>query len=100
MTHRTPFPSGICSTLARLKSRRLCSRYWAIAAGAAFLACAPASLAQAQAPTSSYTNRFDDASSVASWIYWYGLGYNNTPVTWSTSSPGRQWMRAGITVCC
>jgi hypothetical protein len=59
--------------------RRLCL---ALAAGATLLALAPAGRAQAPAPTSSYTNTFDDAASVASWIYWYGLGFNNTQMTW------------------
>src|SRR5882672_5377332 len=32
--------------------------------------------------TDSYTNSFDDTSSVGSYIYWYGLNYNNTAMTW------------------
>src|SRR5262249_41694560 len=30
----------------------------------------------------SYTNSFDTSASVASWITWYGLGFNNNPMTW------------------
>jgi hypothetical protein len=30
----------------------------------------------------SYTNSFDTSTSVASWITWYGLGFNNNPMTW------------------
>ena len=33
----------------------------------------------------SYTNSFDTGSSVASWITWYGLGFNNNPMTWDGS---------------
>ena len=48
-----------------------------------FAALIPCGLqAQGTNPTSSYTNRFDTASDAASWIYWYGLGNNNTPMTW------------------
>src|SRR5262249_25101381 len=32
-----------------------------------------------------YTNRFDTATDAASWIYWYGLSYNNTPMTWDNT---------------
>ena len=41
--------------------------------------------AQGAPPQGDYTNSFDTSSSAASWIYWYGLGYNNTPVTWDSS---------------
>jgi hypothetical protein len=37
---------------------------------------------QGSTPQSDYTNNFDSASSTASWIYWYGLGFNNTAMTW------------------
>jgi hypothetical protein len=48
-----------------------------------------AGLAQPTVLTNSYTNTFDAAGntapftggSVASWIYWYGLSYNNTAMT-------------------
>ena len=32
--------------------------------------------------TDSYTNAFDTSASVASWITWYGLGFNNNAMTW------------------
>jgi hypothetical protein len=62
-------------------------------AGFAALLALAALLSAAQAQTQltgSYTNSFPTAGStspfagsgsVASWIYWYGLNYNNTPVT-------------------
>ena len=56
--------------------------FMALAVGAAGLVPTATSRAQAPAPTSSYTNTFDNAASVASWIYWYGLGYNNTQMAW------------------
>ena len=45
------------------------------------LALCAAPRAQAQ-ESESYTNSFDGGTSTASWIYWYGLGYNNTPVAY------------------
>ena len=36
---------------------------------------------QGAPPPSDYTNTFDTSTSTASWIYWYGLGFNNTPLT-------------------
>jgi len=53
-------------------------RIAALLTGAALLAGAIQSRAQA----TDYLNSFDDESSVASWIYWYGLGFDNTPMTW------------------
>jgi hypothetical protein len=32
--------------------------------------------------TGSYTNSFANSASVASWITWYGLGFNNNPMAW------------------
>lgn len=57
----------------------------ALALGLALLAFAPRSHAQGAAPTSDYTNSFDIQSSAASWIYWYGLGYNNSNMTWDAT---------------
>src|SRR5579872_3794175 len=37
--------------------------------------------AQGATPQSDYTNTFDTSTSTASWIYWYGLGFNNTAMT-------------------
>jgi len=39
------------------------------------------SRSQGAPPQSDYTNTFDVPSSTASWIYWYGLGFNNTAMT-------------------
>jgi hypothetical protein len=63
-------------------SHRLCI---VLTAGAALLGA----VTNGQAQTGSYTNTFDIAGlnasntggSVASYIYWYGLGYGNTPMT-------------------
>jgi len=53
----------------------------AVAAGAAL--CGALTTARAATYlTSTYLNSFDDSTTVASWIYWYGLGFNNTPMTW------------------
>jgi len=56
-----------------------------IAVGIMLLAGASKTCGQGTAPTSDYTNSFDTASSTASWIYWYGLGFNNTPMTWDST---------------
>src|SRR5690242_16832618 len=56
-----------------------------IAVGIMLLAGASNTCGQGTAPTSDYTNSFDTASSTASWIYWYGLGFNNTPMTWDST---------------
>src|SRR5947209_20539606 len=53
----------------------------ALAAGA-FVFCPTNGFAQGAPPQSNYTNSFDDATSVGSWIYWYGLGFSNTKMTW------------------
>src|SRR3989442_2226212 len=54
-------------------------------AGAALLGAAVSSYGQGSTPTSNYTNSFDAANSTASWIYWYGLAYGNTPMTWDSA---------------
>jgi hypothetical protein len=36
--------------------------------------------------TTTYENTFANAASVASYIYWYGIDYANTPMAWSTNS--------------
>src|SRR5215813_5125489 len=44
-----------------------------------------ASEAKAATPlddTVTYTNSFDNAASVTSWLYWYGNGSNNNAMTW------------------
>jgi hypothetical protein len=54
-------------------------------AGAALALSTSRSRAQGSAPSSDYTNTFDTSSSTASWIFWYGLGFNNTPMTWDST---------------
>lgn len=54
----------------------------ALVAAAVFSLAPDQSRAQGVTPQSDYTNSFDDATSTASWIYWYGLGFNNTAMTW------------------
>src|SRR5690349_16970661 len=51
-------------------------------AAAAFFVTTLQTPAQGTAPQSDYTNSFDTSASVASWIFWYGLGFNNTAMTW------------------
>src|ERR1035438_1531017 len=78
---------------AHTKTRRLNRLCLALAAGALWLTFGASSRAQAPNPTSSYTNTFDASSSVASWIYWYGIHdpvgntnyFNNTPMTWDST---------------
>jgi hypothetical protein len=43
------------------------------------------SVAPGRAQSVTYTNSFDTSASVASWIYWYGVDFNNTPVLWSST---------------
>src|SRR5438034_11072159 len=81
MRQNSKFQVIVCfkKTLAMM---RLHSRNLAAMTGAVTLLCAvSSSYGQGAAPTSNYTNSFDAASSGASWIYWYGLGYNNTAMT-------------------
>ena len=49
---------------------------------AALLLTTARSRGQGTTPQTDYTNTFDTMNSTASWIYWYGLGYNNTAMTW------------------
>jgi len=35
--------------------------------------------------TVNYTNNFDNAASVTSWLYWYGNGSNNNAMTWDST---------------
>lgn len=53
---------------------------------AAVLACTSQGklLAQALDDTASYTNSFDTASSVKSWIYWYGINPGNSAMSWDS----------------
>lgn len=82
MKLRKESPPGIRFKDANTKTRSFNRLCLALAAGAVWLGPLAISRAQAPAPTSSYTNTFGDSTSVASWIYWYGLGYNNTAMTW------------------
>ena len=50
---------------------------------------------QGAAPTSDYTNTFDTPSSTASWIYWYGLGFNNTPMTFDPTMDAQSNVNSG-----
>ncbi len=50
--------------------------------------------AAAPAPTDSYTNTFD-SSTQPSWIYWYGLGYGNTPITWDGTMDAQSNVNSG-----
>jgi len=50
--------------------------------------------AAAPAPTDSYTNTFD-TSTQPSWIYWYGLGYGNTPITWDGTMDAQSNVNSG-----
>ena len=63
-----------------MRLNRLCIT---LVAGAALLGALVRSEAQSPVPTSDYTHPFD--SDPPSWIYWYGLGYNNTQITWDPS---------------
>jgi hypothetical protein len=46
-------------------------------------------------PTSDYTNSFDAASSTASWIYWYGLSFGNTAMTWDGATDAQSNLNSG-----
>jgi hypothetical protein len=66
----------------------------ALAAGA--IVFSPSNgLAQGAPPQSNYTNSFDDATSVASWIYWYGLGFGNTKMTWDSTMDAQSNANSG-----
>lgn len=66
----------------------------ALAAGA-FVFYPSNGFAQGAPPQSDYTNSFDDATSVASWIYWYGLGFNNTKMTWDPTMDAQSNANSG-----
>jgi hypothetical protein len=51
--------------------------------------------AQGATPQSDYTNSFDTSSSTASWIYWYGLGFNNTPMMWDSTMDAQSNANSG-----
>ena len=53
---------------------------------ASLLASCALGFGQGTAPTSDYTNSFDTATSTNSWIYWYGLGFNNTAMIWDPAT--------------
>jgi hypothetical protein len=69
----------------------------ALAAAAALASAVnPAScFAQGAPPQIDYTNSFDDATSVASWIFWYGLGFNNTKMTWDPTMDAQSNANSG-----
>src|SRR6266568_944356 len=58
-------------------------------AAAAFVLATPEARAQGAPPPSDYTNSFDIPSSTASWIYWYGSGFNNTAMTWDPATDAK-----------
>ena len=73
-----PFPTLMRSTIVN----RVCAP---LLSAVALLAFTTTVHGQGAAPTSNYTNDFNAANSAASWIYWYGLGYNNTAMTWDST---------------
>src|SRR6476660_7980774 len=50
---------------------------------------------QGAAPQSDYTNSFDAPSSTASWIFWYGLGFNNTAMTYDPTMDAQSNANSG-----
>jgi hypothetical protein len=50
---------------------------------------------QGAAPQSDYTNSFDSPSSTASWIFWYGLGFNNTAMTFDQTMDAKNDPNSG-----
>jgi hypothetical protein len=77
-----------------MKARLFSFALAALAAGA-FVFCPSNALSQGAPPQSDYTNSFDDATSVASWIYWYGLGFSNTKMTWDPSMDAQSNANSG-----
>ena len=53
-----------------------------LCAGLVWLAAADTKAATPLDDTVNYTNSFDNAASVTSWLYWYGNGSNNNAMTW------------------
>ena len=66
-----------------------------LVAGAAFLGAASKSDAQPLDDTINYTNAFDNAASVTSWIYWYGNGSNNNAMTWDSTVDANSNVNSG-----
>ncbi len=64
-------------------------------AASAFVFYPSNGFAQGAPPQSDYTNSFDDATSVASWIYWYGLGFQNTQMTWDSTMDAQSNANSG-----
>jgi hypothetical protein len=67
----------------------------AVLAAGAIVFCPSNGFAQGAPPQSDYTNSFDDATSVASWIYWYGLGYSNAKMTWDSTMDAQSNANSG-----
>ena len=57
----------------------------ALAAGVTLLGHVNKSVAGPLDDTVSYTNNFDNSSSTASWIYWYGVNPGNSAMVWDST---------------
>lgn len=78
-----------------MKNKRIFHLGITFLTGTALLAAIVPCHAQGITPTSDYTNAFDFASDTASWIYWYGLGFNNTAMTWDGTKDARSNANSG-----
>src|SRR6267143_1953145 len=91
--HRNPNP--LSHSKKPMKTMRLKCICLTLAAGAALLGAAGRSYAQPLDDTVNYTNAFDNAASVTSWIYWYGNGSNNNAMTWDSTRDASSNINSG-----
>ena len=68
-----------------MKTTHLNRLLTALIAGTALLATLSSHAATPLDDTVNFTNSFDNAASVTSWIYWYGNGSNNNAMTWDAT---------------
>src|SRR5882724_6278331 len=80
---KAQFPSCSTNPMKITQLNRLCLT---LAALLTFVATvSPSRAATPLDDTVTYTNAFNDASSVNSWLYWYGNGSNNNAMAWDST---------------
>src|SRR5215831_3933365 len=68
-----------------MKTKHLNKLFAVLLTATAVLFAASARAATPLDDTVNYTNSFDNAASVTSWLYWYGNGSNNNAMTWDST---------------
>jgi len=68
-----------------MKTKYLNRLFTALTAGTLLVTATASRGATPLDDTVNYTNSFDNAASVTSWLYWYGNGSNNNAMTWDST---------------